>query len=306
MLRQQVLRDAATTGTARRDAHPKAHGLVSATFSVAADVPEDLRFGVFAAPATYQGWVRFSNGAPKAQADSKKDQRGFALKLRDVPGAKLLDDAGEATSQDFILASAPCFFIRTADNYVRFVSAEVKHPPIRVLGYFFGFNPFRWRIYEFRKLLASLGRTADLLTTRYWSQVPYKLGPHVVKYSVQPTSSPLPWPASRDPDFLRARLANRLLEGPATFDFMVQVRTDADAMPVDDATVLWDEARAPFRTVATITLPQQEIDTPERWAEVDQLAFSPWHALPAHEPLGPMNEIRRYVYQHSGPHRPRS
>jgi hypothetical protein len=44
-------------------------------------------------------------------------------------------------------------------------------------------------------------------------------------------------------------------------------------------------------------VPQQHIDNPERWAEVDRLAFSPWHTLPVHEPLGPMNKIRRQMYQ---------
>jgi catalase len=297
ILRRHVLQEAAATGTARRDAHPKAQGLVAGTFTVADDVPEDLRYGLFAAPGTYQAWVRFSNGSPQVQADSKKDQRGFALKLRDVPGDKLLDEPGESTSQDFVLASAPCFFIRTADDYVAFVRAQVKRPAIRVLGFFFGPNPLRWRLYEYRKLLASLGRTADLLATRYWSQVPYRLGPHVVKYSVRPTTPAPAWPVSRDPHFLRKRLEDRLSRAPATFDFTVQVQTDPASMPIDDSTVLWDEARAPFRKVATIALPQQHIDKPERWAKVDRLAFSPWHALPVHEPLGPINEIRRQVYQ---------
>ena len=35
LLRDRVLADAAASGVARRDAHPKAHGLVAATFTVA-------------------------------------------------------------------------------------------------------------------------------------------------------------------------------------------------------------------------------------------------------------------------------
>jgi catalase len=297
LLRQQVLQNAAATGIARRDAHPKPHGLVAATFIVAGDVPADLRHGLFAAPCTYQAWIRFSNGSPQIEADSKKDQRGLAIKLLGVPGDKLLDEPGEEGSQDIVLANAPCFFIRTADDYVAFVNAQVKRPAFRVLGFFFGPNPFRWRIYEFRKLLASLGRTSDLLAARYWSQVPYRLGPHVVKYSARPATPAPTWPASTSPDFLRTRLADRLSRESVSFDFMVQLQTDPASMPVDDATVLWDETRAPFRKEATIAVPQQNVDTPERWSEVDRLAFSPWHALPAHEPLGPMNEIRRQVYQ---------
>jgi hypothetical protein len=67
ILRRHVLQEAAATGTARRDVHPKAQGLVAGTFTVADDVPENLRSGLCAAPGTYQNWVRFSNGSPKVQ-----------------------------------------------------------------------------------------------------------------------------------------------------------------------------------------------------------------------------------------------
>jgi hypothetical protein len=295
LLRQRVLADARATGVARRDAHPKAHGLVAAQFIVGRDVPAPLRHGLFEEPGTYEAWIRLSNGFPRPQEDRKKDQRGFAIKLRGVAGEKLVTDAADPTAQDFVLASAPAFFIRTAADYVRFVEAQVKQPAWRVLGFFF--NPVRPRLYEFRRLLASASRTDDLLTTRYWSQVPFRLGPHVVKYSVRPHNAPRSWPETIDPNYLRGRLRSRLLEAPATFDFAVQVRGNPDAMPVDDATVEWNEREAPFQTVATITVPQQDIDTADRAALVDRLAFSPWHALSAHEPLGPMNSIRRDVYR---------
>lgn len=297
LLAERVQLDAERSGTARRDAHPKAHGLVTAAFTVADDVPPDLRHGIFAQPARYAAVIRFSNGSPIVQSDGRRDQRGMALKLRDVPGAPLVAQPDDERSQDFVLASAPCFFIRTVDDYVAFVRAQVKRPAWRVLSFFVGPNPLRWRVYELRKLLASLGRTDDLLATRYWSQVPYRLGPHAVKYSAVPTSPPRTWPHAGGPRFLADRLIERLAEGPASFDFLVQVQIDPETMPIEDATVPWDEASAPFRKVATIELPRQEVDTPERWAEADRLVFSPWHARAEHVPIGAMNEIRRRVYQ---------
>ena len=219
LLRDRVLADAAASGVARRDAHPKAHGLVAATFTVHADAPEALRHGLFAHPGVYEAWIRLSNGFPHAQSDAKKDQRGFAIKLRGVPGAKLVPDPADPTAHDFVLASAPCFFIRNADDYVSFVQAQVKRPAWRVLGFFFGLNPFRWRLYEFRKLLASTARTDDLLTTRYWSQVAYRLGPQVVKYSVLPRTPQQSWPATRDPDYLRARLRTAARQCTVHFRF---------------------------------------------------------------------------------------
>ena len=297
LLAERVRLDAERCGTARRNAHPKAHGLATAAFVVGDDVPADLRHGLFGRPARYEAVIRCSNGSPMVQSDRRRDQRGFAVKLWDVPGKPAMAQPGDERSQDFVLASAPCFFIRTVDDYVAFVRAQVKRPAWRVLGFFFGPNPFRWRVYEFRKLLASLGPTDDLLATRYWGQLPYRLGPHAVKYAAVPTSPARAWKPTNNPRFLAERLIERLSEAPASFDFLVQVRTDPETMPIDDATVPWDERVSPYRKVATIELPRQDIDTPERWADAERLSFSPWHAIAEHAPIGEMNEIRRRVYQ---------
>lgn len=71
--------------TYRRDAHPKGHGCVKATFKV--DKVEDrFAFGVFAHPGQYDAVIRYSSGNPKLQVDSIKDPRGMAVKLFNVPG----------------------------------------------------------------------------------------------------------------------------------------------------------------------------------------------------------------------------
>jgi hypothetical protein len=280
----------------RRDAHPKHHGLVRAAFEVG-EVAPDLRHGIFAAPARYDAWIRFSNGAPRAQADAKKDQRGMAFKLVGVPGSKLLEDERDATTQDFLLASAPCFFIRDARSYDAFVTAASRTPAIRVLGYFFGWNPFAWRLHEFRALVAGLGRASDLLALQYWSQVPSRLGPHVVKYAARPLDpSPYGSPGST-PDFLRERLAERLAAGPARYEFLVQRHVDDRRTPIEDATVAWPERDSPFERVATVTIPAQEFAGPAQMALAEQLSFTPWHSLPAHEPVGAINRMRREVYR---------
>ncbi len=281
-------------GLVRRDAHPKHHGIVQALFTVGADVPVALQHGLLASPATYRAWIRFSNGAPLPRPDARPDQRGMAVKLVDVPGDKLLDD--QPLAHDFVLASAPRFFIRTVKDYVAFTRCAVRPPALRVLTFFFGWNPLRWRWYEFSALRSTQRRTADLLATRYWSQTPYRLGPHVVKYSAIPTSSGAPRPAGASPHYLRDNLAARLRAADATFDVAVQVRTDPDAMPIEDATVEWSEQAAPFQTVATIRIPVQEFQGADQMAYAEFVSYSPWHALPAHEPLGGVNRTRRVVY----------
>lgn len=257
-------------------------------------MPETLRHGIFAIPGRHRAWIRFSNGAPHVQPDAKADQRGMAIKLVDVPGPKLLDE--QPLAQDFVLASAVRFFIRDVADYVEFTRYAVRKPAIRVLAFFFGWNPFRWRWYELSALRSTLRKTADLLATRYWSQTPYHLGPHVVKYSAIPTSPGPALSATGSPDYLRENLAARLRAGDATFDFAVQCQTDPASMPIDDATVVWDESAAPFQKVATIRIPVQEFQGPSQMAYAEFVSFNPWHALAAHEPVGVVNCTRRAVY----------
>ena len=74
---EKKTRDAATDGPARRDAHPKGHGCVTAEFQVLADLPADLAWGLFAAPATYKAWIRFSNGSPTRDRTPKATDAGW-------------------------------------------------------------------------------------------------------------------------------------------------------------------------------------------------------------------------------------
>ena len=92
-------------------------------------------------------------------------------------------------------------------------------------------------------------------------------------------------------------MARQLATSAATFDLRVQLRTDPDAMPVEDPTVRWSEERSPFVTVARITSPRQTFDTPDQQTFGENLSFTPWHALSAHQPLGGINRARRVAYE---------
>jgi hypothetical protein len=288
LLSMKVRRSARPGQLYRRDAHPKHHGCVKAWFTVNPDVRADLRHGLFASPQTCPAWIRFSNGFPDVRADAKRDQRGMAIKLMQVPGPKLLPL--ERDTQDFILASAPRFFLRRLEDFAAFTRLAVRRPSFLALFFFVR------RRYEFQALQSTLRRTDNVLLTRYWSQTPYRLGPHVVKYSAVPTSADPGLRAGRSPDYLRENLAAQLRDGDATFDFRVQVRRDDPSMPIEDATVEWQEAQAPFETVATIRIPRQDFQNPPQMALAEFASFSAWHCLPEHEPLGAINRARREVY----------
>jgi hypothetical protein len=67
-------------------------------------------------------------------------------------------------------------------------------------------------------------------------------------------------------------------------------------MPVEDATVEWPESESPYRTVAHLLLPRQEIALLRQQEAYQNLSFSVWHALTAHRPLGGINRVRRRAY----------
>ena len=240
---------------ARRDAHPKAHGCVRATFRVADDLAPDLAVGVFVPGKSYETVIRFSNGNPDAtRADAKGDARGMAIKLIGVPGDKLLSSEPDASTQDFILINSPRFFADDPSRYQKLIargsstSALVQATAPFALG-------LKGMLIA-RKIGAST--IASPLETRYWSSVPYRLGLGAdrvaVKYSARPcvpgTST---IPKDPGPDFLREAMARTLASTSVCFDFLVQVRSGPQ-MSVEDPRDEWLEADAPFVRVATIDI----------------------------------------------------
>ena len=86
----------------------------------------------------------------------------------------------------------------------------------------------------------------------------------------------------------------------------MQLNTDLEAMPIENASVAWDEDASPYRTVGRVVVaPQLSLGT-DLAAEIDeQTFFSPWHCLAAHQPLGSVNRARRQAYEMSADFRAR-
>lgn len=275
----------------KRDVHMKMHGLLRAEFTVPADLPAELRVGLFARPGTYRAWVRLSNSASFQYPDRKGDIRGLAIKVMGVPGRKVLAAEAEAGTHDFLVVTAPNFPAGNAAQTQALVEA--------VLGNLF--VKLRWALthpWGAWIVATTMVRHANLLQETYHSVVPYRFGDQAVKYMAlpqQPLTDGLP--ARPTPRFLRERLVADLARGDAGFDFCVQFQRDADCMPIEDPRPRWSERLSPPRRVATLRLLQQDFDTDERRSCGENLAFTPWHCLPAHEPLGILNRARRAVYE---------
>ena len=274
-----------------RDAHPKMHGCVRGEFSIEPNLPEDLRIGIFAQHRTFPAWVRFSNQNGTVSPDSKGDIRGAAIKLMNVAGQKLQSDRPDDTTQDFILISDARFVTKDVAQFDGLVSALTGG--LMKMLWFFLRHPR-----AARNLWVSLKRFSQPLGIRYFSVAPYLLGSQAVKYSLTPHDAvTAPVPGNLSADYLREAMVERLGSRAAAFDFSVQIQMDPVAMPIEDLGVRWDEGLSPFRKVATLTIPSQVFDTPERREFGDNLSFSPWRCLPEHRPLGGISRARRQVYQ---------
>jgi hypothetical protein len=291
VMQRQLERDYAP-GATRRDAHPKHTGLLKATFAVVANLPPELRVGVFAEPRSYDAWIRTSSASAKVRSDAIPDLRGFAIKLLDVGGDKIAE-SDEPRTQDFVLLSIPNMPLGTV---------KLFHDAIWLAT--------EWSIALFAAKLVLTGKAGILkqlaaakitptspLEIRYWSTTPYQFGAnHVAKYSVMPTSgAPSRLPATLGEHYLTDVMERRLSGEAVTFDFAVQLRKPG--MAINDSGPRWDETTSPFVKVATLTIPPQAFRTEERNQLAEAFSFSPAHARVEHRPLGGVNRARMRVYR---------
>ncbi|MGP6423147.1 catalase family protein [Pseudomonas pharyngis] len=287
-----------------RDAHAKAHGCVKADVQVLPDLAQELRQGVFSEPGKlWKATMRLSNGNAYPQFDSIRDARGMALKLLDVPGKQLLGDRQGLNEQDFVMFSHPNFFVSDVAEYRQNVAAQADGK--KVMAFFPGWDPRQWQIRHLFIALATLSPPPESPTrTTYFSVSPYKFGEANAKFRVMPDPEHCPAytlpKQNRDlPNFLRTALNQQLSTDriPACFVLQIQ-RQDANKyMPIEDTSIEWREQDSPFQTVARITLPPQDFDTPALNLQCDNLSFNPWFGIDAHRPIGGINRLRKAVYE---------
>ena len=88
------------------------------------------------------------------------------------------------------------------------------------------------------------------------------------------------------------------------WDLRVQLNTDLEKMPIENASIAWPDDLSPHVPVATLRVPNQVAWSEARSAAVDDgMSFSPWHGLVAHQPLGVIMRVRRRAYEASAAHR---
>jgi hypothetical protein len=234
----------------------------------------------------------------------------MAIKLLNVSGVRAT--RGDAdSSQDFLMVNHPIFPFPDPASYLD----TVKRKNFPIIGGLLVAGHLRLHEPDQLAIIKDIkdNKIASPLEITYWSGSPYWLGQadgsvgQTVKYSAVPRATPSPLP--KDPidlaaNYLSEALAARLRDAVAIFDFKVQVQTDPKRMPVEDASIEWDEAASVPVTVATVRIPSQRAKPlNEPASECERLSFNPWHALATHRPMGGINRLRRAVYEASFTHR---
>jgi hypothetical protein len=274
-------------GETKRFFHPKMHGLIEAELIIDHLSDPRLAKGLFASPGIYPSWIRFSNSSPKVGKDIKKDFRGAAIKVLQVPGPKIVDDGN--ASQDFVFVNKSTFQAKNVPmigRAIRAITGNIFHKLTFALRY----------LPDLLKSLGASRRCSNLLDETYFSQTAYAFGESdIVKFKLEPVKQfDTLLPENPSPDFLRQQLALNLSSGDSFFNLMVQFRENPHTMSVENPSVEW---KSPFHKVATLKVKKQTFDFIERDKEGESMAFSPWHCLEAHRPLGNINQVRRQIYE---------
>ena len=268
---------------AERAVFRKQHGIAYGEFVINSDLPEEFKKGIFAG-TRYDCAVRFSSDTTPTSPDLHSTL-GIGLKLFGVEGPKLF---GVGTNADFIFQNIDRFFARDAQQMCAFTTAGVvdrdyeayinKHPKLSGI------------------LQAMKKEEASCLSASYWAILPFKLGEsNIVKYRLVPDQEYKGAPFDTD-NYLKLDLEKRLRNGDSTFRFEIQLRTNDETMPLNDAQDVWSTKESPYFCIAKLHLPQQDITAIGQAEFGSNLSFNIWRTLEAHKPLGSIADVRKEVY----------
>ena len=298
-------------GHAVRGAHAKSHGFLKGELIVP-DLPEHLRQGLFANPATYPVMIRLSSAPGDIHSDAIPAPRGMAIKVIGVEGERLLpDDPGH--NQDFLLVNIPVLSFGTIEKYRQLIGLLEKNAEnpaflqralagaargVEAVVEAVGIKP--------GATLRGLARDNDhLLGETYHSMAAIRFGDYIAKISAAPLSPNVKALTGKDVGHMeystmRDLVVTHFANEGAEYQLRAQLCQGLDRMPVEDAAVLWSEEQSPHQPIATLRIPTQDPWSPARRVYGDDvLSFNPWHGIRPHQPLGSIMRVRIAAYERS-------
>ncbi|BCM86225.1 catalase family protein [Methylobacterium indicum] len=299
-------------GHAVRGVHAKSHGLLTGRLTVLPDLPPTLAQGLFAAPGSYDVVLRLSTNPGDILDDSVSTPRGLAVKVIGVSGERLPEAEGE--TQDFVLANAPAFTAPDARAFLKslkLLAATTDTPQVFKKVFSAALRGLEGAIEAVggkSATLISLGGHPEthILGETFYSQAALRWGDYVAKVAVAPVAPALTaltgasLNVNGKPNGLREAVSEFFRAHEGVWELRAQLLTNRETMPVEDASTPWSEEESPYVPVARITVAPQESWSDDKIRRLDDgLAFSPWHGLAAHRPLGSVMRARRAVYPRS-------
>ncbi|RYG57747.1 MAG: catalase [Alphaproteobacteria bacterium] len=304
-------------GQAVRSVHAKSHGLLDGTIDIFEGLPAELAQGIAARGGSYQVVLRISTNAGDILPDSISLPRGMAIKILDVDGERLPGSEDDST-QDIVMVNGKAFSAPRTKDFLTNLKLLAKttdkaESGKKALSAFlrgteavieaFGGESAKIKQLGGHPITHPLGET-------FFSQTAFRFGDHIAKFSLAPVSPHLvalrdqPIDLAGRDNALREEINAVIAAQGGEWDLRVQLCTDLSTMPVEDATIVWDEAESPFRAIGRILVEPQPGWNEEKAKRIDEgLAFNPWHGLAAHQPLGAINRARRSAYPMSAQYR---
>ncbi|MGL4452308.1 MAG: hypothetical protein ACRCTZ_14090 [Sarcina sp.] len=275
-------------GTTKRDAHPKTLGLFKAEFKVVDGLEKNLRVGVFKEAKSYKSFIRVSSSSSKVERDESKDARGFAIKLIDVQGKKVLSN--EKNTQDFILLSNEVFPFSSLKAFHDLVLAREKGKlPSYLLK-----SVLKGNLPNLIKLAAIPKNQTSPFDISYFSTTSYKFGNDVVRYCIVPQKhQKSKIPKEKTASYLSNNMQKQLDNGKIVFDFKVQFQKKGMK---DDSSIVWNKRKSPYVKVAEIIIDKQSVMDKRRNELAELLSFNVGQSLIEHTPIGEFNRARMRIY----------
>jgi hypothetical protein len=258
-----------------------------------------LAKGIFANPGVYSAVARFANADASINSDFKPDVRSLSFSVEAAP-----EGMAKPCRQDFSMQNATTLPINDSPAFLATIRLLTASNPILGLWSL----PFRDKLRVARTLALAEMQARQTIKPyqqlRYWSTVPFRHGPgDVVKYSATPFTDNPAHPLQKiNPKGLQDELTRHLKEDSKMSGFDVAVQfLDVGRMTywgkhrdanfwIENASIEWNEAEAPFHTVARLTLlPNSQLPPDERDATYFDVTGN---STPDSTPVGSINRAR--------------
>jgi len=293
---------ATANGRPLRALHAKAAAVVRASLRILPDgeldraelaaagftgpLPAPLRAGLLAPGQVFDDVVvRFSNASGSLAADSAKDMRGVAVRVTPPSGRV----------QDLLMTNMAASFARDPEQQIGVTEANAlsANRLTMIARLFAKFGPSE--AVRILRTLSAVRPVETLAAEEFWSRAPFAVGPHAVKFKLQPRQAPEPSGVDPSPDYLYEDLKTRLATSALTYDLRLQFFDGEPTTPIEDGTVAWP---TPFVTFGALVIPPQDLDSPDLGrlrAEIERTGFSPAHNE-TFTGIGSLNRARAKVY----------